>query len=119
MSRLAISVFAVLVLVLVAPAASADVTTSEVTIGHDVKDTIAAPPSKLCHPKKPITCRADDFSVMNVISDKAQKTASAWATAPVVGETKATAAPQVMAWTNDGRMCHGPVYMCLIEWFIS
>ena len=77
MSRFAISVLAVFALVLVAPAAIADVTTLDVTIDQSLKDTIATAPSKLCNPKKPITCRADEFSAMKAINEQAKTTACA------------------------------------------
>jgi hypothetical protein len=119
MSRFAIVALAVFALVLVAPSASASVTTFDVTLDQGLKGTITAPPSKLCHPKKPITCRADDFSAMNAITAQAQTTASAWATLPAVVETKAVAAPEMMAWTQDSRLCYGPRYMCAVMEFFS
>jgi hypothetical protein len=119
MSRFAIVALAVLALVLVAPAVSASVTTFDVTLDQGLKDTITTAPSKLCHPKKPITCRADEFSAMNAITEQAQTTASAWATLPTVEETTEVAAPEMMAYTQDSRLCYGPRYMCAVVEFFS
>ena len=91
MSRFAISVLCVFVLVLVSPAAFADSSTPD----QGLKDSITSAPSKLCHPKKPITCRADVS-----LSQNAPETES-------VSE-----APVSMSFEQDGRLCFGPRWIC-------
>src|SRR5687768_7250771 len=50
---------------LVAPGAFASVTTPEAVIDEEA---LSLAPSKVCHPKKPVTCRAADLSVSSDVA---------------------------------------------------
>ena len=92
MSRFSLSVLCVFVLVLVSPAAFADTSAPD----QSLKDSITSAPSKLCHPKKPITCRADVSFSPEVTSEV---------------ETNFEA-PVNMSWEQDSRLCYGPRWLC-------
>ena len=92
MSRFSLSVLCVLVLVLVSPAAFADTSAPD----QSLKDTITSAPSKLCVPKKPITCRTDVSFAPEVATEL----------------QAAFEAPVNLSWTQDSRLCYGPRWLC-------
>ena len=108
MSRIkALTVLVAFVVFAVTPSMFAASVETQETISIDVTATA---PSKVCHPKKPITCRANDVSALSLTEQVVGPIGMAKTEAPVA-KTDEAMAPA--SFTPDsGRVCVGPRWCC-------
>ena len=82
-------VFAVALLV-ASPAVFASTSSADVTVSADV---LSSAPSKVCHPKKPVTCRAADLGA-------------------AIAEVAVPAAKDSRLESQEAMVCFGPRWAC-------